>query len=954
MKGHGAKALSIVMAGVLAFGMMPGLAFAAPAQAAGDASLANEDDGLAYEADISKSTTITVNGTEGNSYLGVPLDPITMSDSANENSDWFTKSLSREEGGWFDYVVEYENNTNPGKATYTITGGRDAGASEWATNYTGTLSGTFEIAQGDLANAEVSLVGGKGGVFFGDGATAVTPAIKVSLGTVLEGSIWDLREVPAYLPESDFTAVYRDASGDVVAEPKEPGAYTVEVTAASANVTGTSAAVPFIVTDQAIDLSAATFSHEETDDSYNTEVKDGIEDQTYAPGGVEPAFAVALDDVELVKDVDYTVAFSGNDKVGTATATITGKGLYTGSASATFEIAPADITGKGEPDWSGNGCTVVLGERVGNNSTVPFTGSAHDAPVTVKFGSGYSWDSTGVTGTLVAGVDYDVSYANTTDVWLASNLYSGEDREELYPADKQPTITVTGKGNYTGTATKTFSITPRVDIAKASVNSLPSPTFNGTAQALGLDAAGTAYISFYGDFCAYGLQGGEGVLYDTTYLDADGNAVDASGVVAAGEYTMVVTGKPTGGFTGEKRIKFAIAPADFASVEIGAIPDQIGWNAESAPVPEMTCTFGEGDDAVAYELTADDYSIEYKGDGLKGNGKVKASITPRGNFSGEKRSVIFNVVTEEAARAELEQKLAASDAAAEAAAAAAETANASNEAALSAALAGEGVVASVEQAAVDAQAALDAAEASKEAAEAAKEAAAKIAAGTANESLKVDAQAALAQAEGQIAAADDAIAKARTGKAVADNVRQVAVALAKTDLSDAAVTVAKAVYNGGKAVTPKVTVKLGGKTLVAGDDYKVTYVNNKKVGTAAVVVAGKGSFTGAAVKEFSIGKAANPMTVSGKTVSVKLANVKKKDQAVKMASAFAVKNAQGAVTFAKASGDKRIAVAKNGTVTVKKGTPKGTYKVKVNVTAAGNGNYSSVTKKSVVFTVKVS
>ena len=65
-----------------------------------------------------------------------------------------------------------------------------------------------------------------------------------------------------------------------------------------------------------------------------------------------------------------------------------------------------------------------------------------------------------------------------------------------------------------------------------------------------------------------------------------------------------------------------------------------------------------------------------------------------------------------------------------------------------------------------------------------------------------------------------------------------------------------------------------------------------------------------------------------------------------------VNGAQGAVTYAKASGNKKILVASNGQVTFKKKLKKGTYKVTVNVTAAGNANFNKVTK-AVTFKVKV-
>lgn len=44
--------------------------------------------------------------------------------------------------------------------------------------------------------------------------------------------------------------------------------------------------------------------------------------------------------LELTKGVDYTVTYKNNKKVGKATVTIKGKGLYTGTATKTFKIIP--------------------------------------------------------------------------------------------------------------------------------------------------------------------------------------------------------------------------------------------------------------------------------------------------------------------------------------------------------------------------------------------------------------------------------------------------------------------------------------------------------------------------------------------------------------------------------------------------------------------------------------
>ena len=100
-------------------------------------------------------------------------------------------------------------------------------------------------------------------------------------------------------------------------------------------------------------------------------------------------------------------------------------------------------------------------------------------------------------------------------------------------------------------------------------------------------------------------------------------------------------------------------------------------------------------------------------------------------------------------------------------------------------------------------------------------------------------------------------------------------------------------------------------------------------------------------------KKANTLTVKAKKATkIKAKKMKKKAKSFNISKFMTVSGAQGAVTYAKAAGNKKITVASNGKVTLQKKIKKGTYKVTVNVTAAGNGSYSKVTK-AVTFTVKV-
>ena len=56
---------------------------------------------------------------------------------------------------------------------------------------------------------------------------------------------------------------------------------------------------------------------------------------------ISPVPVVTIDGVNLIKDADYTISYTSNVNIGTATYTITGIGNYTGSISGTFKITIA-------------------------------------------------------------------------------------------------------------------------------------------------------------------------------------------------------------------------------------------------------------------------------------------------------------------------------------------------------------------------------------------------------------------------------------------------------------------------------------------------------------------------------------------------------------------------------------------------------------------------------------
>ena len=173
----------------------------------------------------------------------------------------------------------------------------------------------------------------------------------------------------------------------------------------------------------------------------------------------------------------------------------------------------------------------------------------------------------------------------------------------------------------------------------------------------------------------------------------------------------------------------------------------------------------------------------------------------------------------------------------------------------------------------------------------------------------------------------------------------------RIDIASATVKMPKATYTG-KALRPTPTVSVGGKTLAKDTDFSISYQNNVNAGTATAVVKGEGAYKGSKSVAFKIAKAANTMKVKTKAKSVKASKLKKRKQTLK--GAIKVSKAIGNVRYAKAkSSSKRLSVnKKTGKITVKRGTPEGTYRIKVKVRAKGDANHTAK-RKTVTVKVKV-
>ena len=170
-------------------------------------------------------------------------------------------------------------------------------------------------------------------------------------------------------------------------------------------------------------------------------------------------------------------------------------------------------------------------------------------------------------------------------------------------------------------------------------------------------------------------------------------------------------------------------------------------------------------------------------------------------------------------------------------------------------------------------------------------------------------------------------------------------------LSKASIKLSKTSYGyNGKAKKPGVTVKVDG-VKVDPSEYTVSYSNNKNAGTGKVTITAKDDsevIKGSKTMTITIAKASNKVTASNVTKSYKVKTLKAKKATFKLSA----KAKAGKISYKKVSSGKKITVSKNGTVTVAKGLKKGTYKVKVKVTAASSTNYKAASKTMTV-TVKV-
>lgn len=247
-----------------------------------------------------------------------------------------------------DYTVSYSNNKNVGTSNVYVYG---------KGNYSGSLSAKFDIvpAKQQIQKLETRFKG-----FFIDWAqkgSATGYEIEYSTNADFKDST--VKKLTANKPDtltiSGLTAgnkyYVRVRSYTNVGEKVYYGAWSD-----SKNVT----AAKYDITKSAIS---------------------GISTKTYTGKNITQSVKVKYNGKTLKSGTDYTVSYSNNKKVGTATVKITGKGQYGGTVSKTFKINPAKqkiqkLTAKSKAffiDWAQKGSATGYEVQYATNSK--FTGA---------------------------------------------------------------------------------------------------------------------------------------------------------------------------------------------------------------------------------------------------------------------------------------------------------------------------------------------------------------------------------------------------------------------------------------------------------------------------------------------------------------------------------------------------------------------------------------------------
>ena len=296
-----------------------------------------KENGIPYDTYQVKIDELAVSGIKDKEYTGKPVTQNIVIKNGNVVLDEGT-----------DYTVSYSANTKVGTVEVTITG---------TGSYIGEIKSSFDIlpAKQQIQKLETRFKG-----FFIDWAqkgSATGYEIEYSTNADFKDST--VKKLTANKPDtltiSGLTAgkkyYVRVRSYTNVGEKVYYGAWSD-----SKNIT----TAKYDITKSAIS---------------------GISAKTYTGKNITQSVKVKCNGKTLKSGTDYTVSYSNNKNVGTATVKITGKGQYGGTVSKTFKINPAKqeiqkLTAKSKAffiDWAQKGSATGYEVQYATNSK--FTGA---------------------------------------------------------------------------------------------------------------------------------------------------------------------------------------------------------------------------------------------------------------------------------------------------------------------------------------------------------------------------------------------------------------------------------------------------------------------------------------------------------------------------------------------------------------------------------------------------
>ena len=391
--------------------------------------------------------------------------------------------------------------------------------------------------------------------------------------------------------------------------------------------------------------------------------------------GKEHKWSPAVADKEgnaLVEGTDYEVAYSTSDfrnVTGTITVTITGIGNYTGTVTRTYEITPKAYrvtTDSANKVYDGTALTaggkiegivdgeVVVVHTTGSQTEVGSTPNTYKLEWKKASSKNYKLKEDSI-GTLTVteqtidpGKDPDNPNPNYSGVTInnpSNSVYDGKEHK-WSPAvtDKEGnalvegtdyevaystsdftnvtgtiTVTITGIGNYTGTVTRTYEITPK---AYTVTTNSAKKVYDGTALTAGGKIEGIVDGETV-EFTTTGSRTVEGTSKNTYSLKWNGSAIQTNYKLAKesiGELTVksksIIPDEPN-------------TPDDKKTGITVSDPKDSKYDGQEHREVLTVKDTKTGKDLIANK----DYTVVYSDD-LVNAGTVKVTVTGLGNYSG--------------------------------------------------------------------------------------------------------------------------------------------------------------------------------------------------------------------------------------------------------------------------------------------------------------------------------